>query len=117
VRHEAEFIDDQQFVASDLFLKARQLAVVAGFDQFMDQGGGGGKADAVALLTGRQTSCESMDSRACHFDAVIDFDSVVRYPQHPDNLLAAYGCGDHLHPSPAGYKAMGSAIPLSLFAQ
>ena len=50
-----------------------------------------------------------------HFDAVIDFDRVVRDPQHPDQLLPAYDCGDHLHPSPAGYKAMGDAIPLSLF--
>ena len=50
-----------------------------------------------------------------HFDAVIDFDGVVRDPQHPDQLLPAYDCGDHLHPSPAGYKAMGDAIPLALF--
>jgi lysophospholipase L1-like esterase len=54
---------------------------------------------------------------AGHFDAVIDFDSVVRDPQHPDRLLAAFDCGDHLHPSPAGYKAMGEVIPLSLFTQ
>jgi lysophospholipase L1-like esterase len=52
---------------------------------------------------------------AGHFDAVIDFDSIVRDPQHPDRLLPAYDCGDHLHPSPAGYKAMGEAIPLALF--
>jgi lysophospholipase L1-like esterase len=52
---------------------------------------------------------------ASHFDAVIDFDAVVRDPQHPDQLLPAYDCGDHLHPSPAGYKAMATAIPLSLF--
>ena len=50
-----------------------------------------------------------------NFDAVVDFDSVVRDPQHPDHLLPGYDCGDHLHPSPAGYKAMGDAIPLSLF--
>jgi len=50
-----------------------------------------------------------------HFDAVIDFDVVVRDPQQPSQLLPAYDCGDHLHPSPAGYKAMGSAIPLELF--
>jgi lysophospholipase L1-like esterase len=54
---------------------------------------------------------------AGHFDAVIDFDSVVRDPQQPDHLLPAYDSGDHLHPSPAGYKAMGEAIRLSLFAQ
>ncbi len=52
-----------------------------------------------------------------NFDAVIDFDGVVHDPEHPDRLLPAYDCGDHLHPSPAGYKAMGDAIPLSLFSQ
>jgi len=52
-----------------------------------------------------------------NFDAVIDFDGVVRDPEQPDHLLPAYDCGDHLHPSPAGYKAMGDAIPLSLFSQ
>ena len=52
-----------------------------------------------------------------HFDAVIDFDTVVRDPQHPDRLLPGYDGGDHLHPSPAGYRAMGEAVPLSLFAQ
>ncbi|MGA9587645.1 MAG: SGNH/GDSL hydrolase family protein [Terracidiphilus sp.] len=50
-----------------------------------------------------------------NFDAVIDFDGVLRDPQHPDQLLPAYDCGDHLHPSPAGYKAMGDAVPLRLF--
>jgi lysophospholipase L1-like esterase len=54
---------------------------------------------------------------AGHFDAVIDFDKVVRDPHQPDRLLPAYDCGDHLHPSPAGYRAMGEAIPLGLFAR
>jgi lysophospholipase L1-like esterase len=54
---------------------------------------------------------------AGHFDATVDFDAVVRDPQHPDQLLPAFDCGDHLHPSPAGYKAMAAAIPLTLFAQ
>jgi lysophospholipase L1-like esterase len=52
-----------------------------------------------------------------HFDAVIDFDAVVRDPAHPDHLLPAFDCGDHLHPSPAGYRAMGNVIPLDLFTQ
>lgn len=50
-----------------------------------------------------------------HFDAVVDFDRVVRDPRHPDELLPAYDSGDHLHPSPAGYKAMAAAVPLALF--
>ncbi|MDW5265470.1 MULTISPECIES: SGNH/GDSL hydrolase family protein [Acidobacteriaceae] len=51
-----------------------------------------------------------------NFDAVIDFDKAMRDPQQPDRLLPAYDCGDHLHPSPAGYRVMGEAVPLSLFA-
>lgn len=52
-----------------------------------------------------------------HYDAVIDFDQVVRDPLHPDRLLPAYDSGDHLHPSPAGYRAMGDAVPLGLFTR
>lgn len=54
---------------------------------------------------------------AGHFDAVIDFDGIVRDPRQPDRLLPAYDCGDHLHPSPAGYRAMGEAIPPRLFVR
>jgi lysophospholipase L1-like esterase len=52
-----------------------------------------------------------------HFDAVIDFDKLMQDPAHPDRLLPAYDCGDHLHPSPAGYRVMGEAIPLTLFTK
>jgi len=50
-----------------------------------------------------------------HFDTVIDFDKALADPQHPDHLAAKFDCGDHLHPSPAGYRAMGEMIPLSFF--
>lgn len=49
------------------------------------------------------------------FDAVIDFDRSMRDPAHPDRLSPRYDSGDHLHPSEAGYRAMGEAIPLALF--
>ena len=51
-----------------------------------------------------------------HFDGVIDFDRVVRDPEHTERLLPAFDCGDHLHPSPAGFAAMADAIPVSLFS-
>jgi lysophospholipase L1-like esterase len=54
---------------------------------------------------------------AGHFDAVIDFDKVTRDPELPEQLLPAFDTGDHLHPSPAGYAAMGQAVPPSLFTQ
>jgi lysophospholipase L1-like esterase len=47
-----------------------------------------------------------------HFDAVADFDAALRDPLHPDQILPAYDSGDHLHPSPAGFKAMAEAVPL-----
>jgi lysophospholipase L1-like esterase len=49
------------------------------------------------------------------FDAVIDFDKVLRDPMNPDTLNASYDSGDHLHPNDAGYKAMADAIDLALF--
>jgi lysophospholipase L1-like esterase len=52
---------------------------------------------------------------AGHFDAVIDFDQITRDPQHTDRMLPAYDSGDHLHPGPAGYRAMGEGVSLALF--
>ncbi|MBB5711012.1 SGNH/GDSL hydrolase family protein [Sphingomonas xinjiangensis] len=49
------------------------------------------------------------------FDAVIDFDKILRDPARPNRLNPAYDSGDHLHPSMAGYRAMGQAVPLALF--
>ncbi len=51
------------------------------------------------------------------YDGVIDFDATMRDPQHPTKIQAALDSGDHLHPSDAGYKVMGDAVDLSLFAE
>lgn len=48
------------------------------------------------------------------FDAVIDLDSMLRDPAHPSRLLAQWDCGDHLHPSDAGYRHIGDCIDLAL---
>lgn len=47
------------------------------------------------------------------FDAVLDFDRILRDPSHPARLLPAYDSGDHLHPNDAGYRAIASALPLA----
>ena len=49
------------------------------------------------------------------YDGVIDFDKATRDPADPKKLLEKYDSCDYLHPSDAGYKAMGDAIDLSLF--
>lgn len=50
-----------------------------------------------------------------HFDAVLDLDKVMRDSADHERLRPAYDSGDHLHPSPKGYRAMGEAVPLELF--
>jgi lysophospholipase L1-like esterase len=49
------------------------------------------------------------------FDAVLDFDQVVRDRYHPDRLADEYNCGDGVHPSPIGYFELGKSINLRLF--
>jgi lysophospholipase L1-like esterase len=48
------------------------------------------------------------------FDGLVDFDRAMRDPAHPDRLAPAFDSGDHLHPGPAGYRAMAAAVPLAL---
>ena len=49
------------------------------------------------------------------FDAVIDFDAVVRDPANPAFPRPAFDAGDHLHFTVAGYQALANSIDLSLF--
>jgi lysophospholipase L1-like esterase len=51
---------------------------------------------------------------AGEFDAIVDFDQVLRDPAQPQRILAAYDSGDHLHPGDAGYQAMAAAVNLKL---
>ena len=49
------------------------------------------------------------------FDGVIDFEKITGDGANPPRFKLAHDCGDHLHPSDAGYKAMGESIDLDLF--
>jgi lysophospholipase L1-like esterase len=49
------------------------------------------------------------------FDAVIDFDHVLRSAANPNLLHVTYNCGDGIHPSPLGYFQMGKSVDLNLF--
>ncbi|MGA2383200.1 MAG: SGNH/GDSL hydrolase family protein [Gemmatimonadales bacterium] len=51
------------------------------------------------------------------FNAVIDFDAVVRDPADPHRLRPNADSGDHLHPGEEGYRMMADAIDLRLFAR
>ena len=49
------------------------------------------------------------------YDAIIDFDALMKDPANPKKLKADLQSGDWLHPNDAGYKAMGEAVDLALF--
>jgi lysophospholipase L1-like esterase len=49
------------------------------------------------------------------YDGVVDFDAAIRDPANPRRMLPIFDSGDSLHPSDAGYEAMGNAVDLSLF--
>ena len=49
------------------------------------------------------------------FDAVLDFDAVVRDPAQPTQIAGPLQSGDHLHGSDQGYAAIAKSIDLNLF--
>lgn len=46
------------------------------------------------------------------FDAMVDFDALLRDPADPARLDARFDSGDHLHPGDAGNRAMAEALDL-----
>lgn len=51
------------------------------------------------------------------FDAVFDFDMILRDPQNHTQLNPMYDSGDCLHPSPAGYRHLANEFPLDVFGR
>ncbi|ELS50480.1 putative Lipolytic protein G-D-S-L family (Precursor) [Streptomyces viridochromogenes Tue57] len=47
------------------------------------------------------------------FDAVTDFDRVLRSPYDPERMLPAFDGGDHIHPNDKGMQAMADAVDLT----
>ncbi|WP_394429167.1 SGNH/GDSL hydrolase family protein [Streptomyces sp. SGAir0957] len=50
------------------------------------------------------------------FDAVLDFDAVLRDPERPARMRAEFDSGDHLHPGDAGLKALADSVDLGILA-
>src|SRR5213596_99472 len=106
--------------------------MIAGLKQFAVRGHSAGIKVIVATLTGfenetflpgawnpkREAVRQAVNEwlrKTDDFDAIVDFDRALRDPDHPTSMLPIYDCGDHLHPSDRGYRAMGDAIDLKLF--
>jgi lysophospholipase L1-like esterase len=50
-----------------------------------------------------------------NFDAVLDFEAVVKDPATNPLRIKSAWTGDYVHPNAAGYAAIGNSIPTSLF--
>jgi lysophospholipase L1-like esterase len=73
----------------------------------------GGATDAVEAM---RQALNLFIRTSGAFDAVVDFDKVIRDPNDPRQFIKEYNNTDRLHPNDAGYKAMADAIDLTIFA-
>lgn len=74
--------------------------------------GGAGWNDAKTKVRNQVNAWIRKDAG---FDAVLDFDQIVRSRANPDLFAPEYNCGDGVHPSPIGYFEIGKSINLRLF--
>jgi lysophospholipase L1-like esterase len=79
--------------------------------------GGPGQAYSVPIYEQTRQRINTFIRTSGTFDAVIDFDAVVRNPANFSELNPNFDSGDHLHPNVAGYTAMAAVFDLSLFVR
>ncbi|KUF16364.1 SGNH/GDSL hydrolase family protein [Streptomyces silvensis] len=72
-----------------------------------------GEARCTAAVDAERVRVNSWLRRSGVFDAVFDFDAVLRDPARPERLLAAFDSGDHLHPGDAGHAALARSVKLA----
>ncbi|MEW2610052.1 SGNH/GDSL hydrolase family protein [Streptomyces sp. NPDC047880] len=105
---------------------ATSAGLIAGYRRLIDRAHAAGKCvvgatiapykgwqewDPAGEAVRRQVNAFIRDSGA--FDAVTDFDRVLRSPRDPERLLPAFDGGDHLHPNDKGMRAMADAVDLA----
>ncbi|MEU0686284.1 GDSL-type esterase/lipase family protein [Streptomyces uncialis] len=75
---------------------------------------GGEKRCTAAVDTERRAVNDALrDGPGPPFDAVLDFDRVLRDPEQPSRMAPRYDSGDHLHPGDAGMAALADSVDLS----
>jgi lysophospholipase L1-like esterase len=104
--------------------------LIGGYEQIIARARAAGLQVMGATLTpqeGQRTATERTESirqavnqwirTAKGFDAVVDFDAVLRDPTRPARLRPEFDPGDHIHPNDAGNQAMAQAFDLAVFRQ
>lgn len=77
--------------------------------------GGHGYDDAGGFRESARQAVNHWIRTSRRFDAVLDFDAVVRDPANPRRLLPVADVGDGLHLNPTGYRMLAESVPLRLF--
>ncbi|MFE9647730.1 SGNH/GDSL hydrolase family protein [Streptomyces sp. NPDC006365] len=73
-----------------------------------------GEARCTAAADTERSAVNGWIRASSSFDGVLDFDAVLRDPEHPSRMLPVYDSGDHLHPGNAGLAALAEAVDLRL---
>ncbi|MFF7895998.1 SGNH/GDSL hydrolase family protein [Streptomyces sp. NPDC007907] len=73
-----------------------------------------GEARCTAAVDAERVAVNTWIRDGRVFDAVLDFDAVVRDPQRPARMLPAHDSGDHLHPGDTGLAALADSVDLGL---
>jgi lysophospholipase L1-like esterase len=67
-----------------------------------------------AAKTAKRREVNQWLRERAQFDALIDFDRVVRDPSDADRIRPSFNC-DEIHPTPLGYYEMGKSLDLGIF--
>ena len=110
---------DQAVTPDQVIGGLQQLIVRAHAHHLMVFGGtllpGEGESSYTAQVETERKAVNQWIRTSNAFDGVIDFDAVVRDPDHPTRLRSDFASADHVHPNDAGYQAMAESIDLKLF--
>jgi lysophospholipase L1-like esterase len=101
--------------------------LIAGYREIVDRAHDAGKCVAVSTIAPfkgwpewdpaaeavRQEVNDFVRSHRDEFDAVTDFDRVLRSPYDHERMLPAFDGGDHIHPDDKGMQAMADSVDLN----
>ncbi|MDQ0758103.1 SGNH/GDSL hydrolase family protein [Streptomyces canus] len=101
--------------------------LIAGYREIVDRAHDAGKCVVVSTIapfkgwpewdpaaeTVRQGVNDFVRSHREEFDAVTDFDRVLRSPYDHERMLPVFDGGDHIHPNDKGMQAMADSVDLN----
>ncbi|WP_406129471.1 SGNH/GDSL hydrolase family protein [Streptomyces canus] len=101
--------------------------LIAGYREIVDRAHDAGKCVVVSTIAPfkgwpewdpaaeavRQEVNDFIRSHSDEFDAVTDFDRVLRSPYDHERMLPVFDGGDHIHPNDKGMQAMADSVDLT----